>query len=442
LLFNELNIIEPIQKALVAQGYTEPTPIQMKAIPPLLEGLDLLGCAQTGTGKTAAFAIPILQSLALGQGVLKGKRQIKALIVAPTRELAIQIGDCFVAYGANISQRTLVIFGGVGQAPQTKELDRGIDVLVATPGRLIDLINQGYIDLGHVKHFVLDEADHMLDMGMIHDVKRIITYLPKDKQTMFFSATMPSEIASLADTILKSPVKIEITPAFAPIDIIDQELYFVDKENKTNLLIHLLKDINYDSVLVFSKTKHGADKIVKELDKRGFVSVAIHGNKSQTNRQQALSDFKERRIRILVATDIAARGLDIEELSHVINYNLPDVPETYIHRIGRTGRAGLGGKAISFCDFEEKSLLHDIQKLTGKTIPEVKEHPYPLVNTYIEPKEKQGSRSSSSRSRYPASGSSAKSAPSGGSRSGSNSYNQKNSTGRSSYSSKPIARSK
>ncbi len=440
MLFNELNIIGPIQKALIAQGYTEPTPIQMRAIPPLLEGSDLLGCAQTGTGKTAAFAIPILQSLSLGQGVQKGKRQIKALIVAPTRELAIQIGDCFVAYGANLSQRTLVIFGGVGQAPQTKELERGIDILVATPGRLIDLINQGFIDLGHVKHFVLDEADHMLDMGMIHDVKRIITYLPKDKQTMFFSATMPAEIANLADTILKSPIKIEITPAFAPIDIIDQEIYFVDKENKTNLLIYLLKDIDYDSVLVFSKTKHGADKIVKELDKKGFVSVAIHGNKSQTNRQQALSDFKERRIRILVATDIAARGLDIEELSHVINYNLPDVPETYIHRIGRTGRAGLGGKAISFCDFEEKSLLHDIQKLTGKTLPEVKDHPYPLVNTFIEPK--QDSRSSSSRSRYPASGGAAKTSPSGGTRNSNSPYNQKRSTGRGSYSSKPIARSK
>lgn len=386
LLFNELNIIAPIQKALLNQGYTEPTPIQIKAIPPLLEGSDLLGCAQTGTGKTAAFAIPILQSLALGQGVQKGKRQIRALIVAPTRELAIQIGDCFVAYGSNLSQRTLVIFGGVGQAPQTKELERGVDILVATPGRLIDLINQGFIDLAHVRHFVLDEADHMLDMGMIHDVKRIITLLPKERQTMFFSATMPKEIAALADTILKSPVKIEITPALAPIDIIKQELYYVDKENKLNLLVYLLKDLDYDSVLVFSKTKHGADKIVKELGKRGFVSVAIHGNKSQTSRQQALSDFKERKIRILVATDIAARGLDIEELSHVINYNLPDVPETYIHRIGRTGRAGLGGKAISFCDFEEKPLLNDIQKLTGKLLPEVKEHPYPLVNNFIVPK--------------------------------------------------------
>jgi len=378
LLFNELNIIGPIQQALIAQGYTEPTPIQMKAIPPLLEGLDLLGCAQTGTGKTAAFAVPILQSLSLGQGVQKGKRQIKALILAPTRELAIQIGDCFVAYGANLTQRTLVIFGGVGQAPQTKELDKGIDILVS----------------------------------------------------------------NLAGTILKNPVKIEITPAFAPIDIIDQEIYFVDKDNKTNLLVYLLKDLDYDSVLVFSKTKHGADKIVKELEKKGFDSVAIHGNKSQTNRQQALSDFKERKVRILIATDIAARGLDIEELSHVINYNLPDVPETYIHRIGRTGRAGLGGKAISFCDFEEKSLLHDIQKLTGKTLPEIKDHPYPLINNYIAPKETRVSHSPSSRSRYSASGSSARSTSPDGRKTDKSPYTHKTGTGRGAYNSKPASRSK
>lgn len=431
MLFKELNIIEPIQKALITQGYSEPTPIQMKAIPPLLDGQDLLGCAQTGTGKTAAFSIPILQSLSLGQGVLKGKKQIKALIVAPTRELAIQIGNCFDAYGEHLTQRTLVIFGGVGQAPQTKGLEKGIDILVATPGRLLDLINQGYIDLGHVKHFVLDEADQMLDMGMLQDVKRIITYLPKQRQNMFFSATMPSEIAKLADTILKSPVKIEITPAFSPIDIIEQEVYFVDKENKTNLLTYILKDRKYDSVIVFSRTKHGADKIVKELEKKGFASVAIHGNKSQTNRQMALNDFKERKIRILVATDIAARGLDIEELSHVINYNLPEVPETYIHRIGRTGRAGLGGKAISFCDFEEKPLLKDIQKLIGKTLPEIQNHPYPLVNTVIEPKAKPIPR-----------GASARPATSNGFRTGNSQYAPKKSTGSGSYKSKPITKNK
>jgi len=442
LLFNELNIIGPIQKALVTQGYTEPTPIQMKAIPPLLEGADLLGCAQTGTGKTAAFSIPILQSLSIEQGFSKGKRPIRALIVAPTRELAIQIKECFDAYGVNLSQRALVIFGGVGQSPQTKELEKGIDILVATPGRLLDLINQGFVDLGHVKHFVLDEADQMLDMGMLLDVKRIITHLPKERQTMFFSATMPAEIAKLADTILKNPVKIEITPKFSPIDVIEQEVYFVDKENKTNLLIYLLKKTKYDSVIVFSKTKHGADKIVKELDKSGLVSVAIHGNKSQTNRQLALNDFKERKIRILVATDIAARGLDIEELSHVINYNLPEVSETYIHRIGRTGRAGLGGKAISFCDFEEKLLLRDIQKLIGKTLPEVKEHPYPLVNTVIEPKAKPTGRVASAYPQKPNTSKTAKTAQSGGFRTGKSSYSPKRSTGSGSFNSKPISKNK
>lgn len=420
MLFSELNIISPIQKALITQGYSEPTPIQMQAIPPLIQGSDLLGCAQTGTGKTAAFSIPILQKLSEGQAPLKGKRQIKALIVAPTRELAIQIKDCFDAYGANLSQRSLVIFGGVGQAPQTRELERGVDILVATPGRLLDLINQGYIDLGHVKHFVLDEADRMLDMGMLHDVQRIITYLPKERQTMFFSATMPAEIAKLADTILKNPVKIEITPVFSPIDIIEQAVYFVDKDNKTNLLVELLKDRKYDSVLVFSRTKHGADKIVKELDKKGFESVAIHGNKSQTNRQQALNDFKDRKTRILVATDIAARGLDIEELSHVINYNLPEVPETYVHRIGRTGRAGLGGKAISFCDFEEKQLLKDIQKLIGKTLPVVEDHPYPLVNEFIMPKAPPVARVSRPQSSF--SGRGGKFSPSDGFKSGKRSY--------------------
>ncbi len=442
MLFSELNIINPIQKALVTQGYSEPTPIQMQAIPPLLEGADLLGCAQTGTGKTAAFSIPILQSLSMEQGFPKGKRKIRALIVAPTRELAIQIKECFDAYGVNLSQRALVIFGGVGQSPQTKELEKGIDILVATPGRLLDLINQGFVDLGQVKHFVLDEADQMLDMGMLLDVKRIITYLPKERQTMFFSATMPAEIAKLADTILNNPVKIEIKPAFSPIDVIEQEVYFVDKENKTNLLVDLLKKTKYDSVIVFSKTKHGADKIVKELDKKGLVAVAIHGNKSQTNRQMALSDFKERKIRILVATDIAARGLDIEELSHVINYNLPEVPETYIHRIGRTGRAGLGGKAISFCDFEEKQLLRDIQKLIGKTLPEVNEHPYPLVNTVIEPKPKPTGRAVSSHPQRPNTSKSAKPAPADGFRTGKSSYSPKRSTGSGSYNSRPSTKNK
>ncbi len=378
MLFKELNIIEPILKALIVQGYKEATPIQTQAIPALLEGADLLGCAQTGTGKTAAFSIPILQKLAESRTPQKGPRAIRALVVAPTRELALQISDCFNAYGANLNLRTAVIFGGVPQNPQTRQLQKGIDILVATPGRLLDLINQGFIDLSHVERFVLDEADQMLDMGMLQDVRRIIRLIPAERQTMFFSATMPQEIGALADTILRDPVKIVISPKRSPIDIIEQEVYFVDKKNKTNLLMDLLRKESYDSVLVFSRTKHGADRIVKDLNRKGFVSAAIHGNKSQSNRQLALSNFKERKTRILVATDIAARGLDIEELSHVVNYNLPEVPETYIHRIGRTGRAGLGGKAIAFCDAEEKPLLKDIQKLIKRTLPEVAEHPYTL----------------------------------------------------------------
>lgn len=397
MLFKDLNIINPIQKALTAQGYTQATPIQEKAIPNLLEGTDLLGCAQTGTGKTAAFAIPILQSIALEQKSPKDKRKIKALILAPTRELAVQINDCFHAYAMNLKLRTLAIYGGVSQVPQTKKLKYGIDILVATPGRLLDLINQGFVDLKHVKHFVLDEADLMLDMGMLQDVKRIITHLPEERQTMFFSATMPAEISKLADNILTKPIKIKITPEFSPIDIIDQKVYFVDKSNKTNLLIHLLKENEFDSVIVFTRTKHGADKVVKELNRQGLASVAIHGNKSQNQRQTALNDFKKRKVKILVATDIAARGLDIKELSHVINYNLPESPETYVHRIGRTGRAGLGGIAISFCCSEEKPLLRSIQKLINKKLPKVNDHPFPLTNTSENSKNKQNQRSNNSR---------------------------------------------
>ena len=409
MLFNELELLEPIQKALTRQGYKEATPIQSQAIPVLLEGSDLLGCAQTGTGKTAAFSIPILQNLSLERKAAKEKRPIKALIVAPTRELAIQIADSFRAYGRNLSKRTLVIYGGVGQKPQTVRLEKGIDILVATPGRLLDLIHQGYVDLGQVEHFVLDEADQMLDMGMLQDVKRIIKFLPDKRQTMFFSATMPDAIAKLADTILKDPVKIEIKPEYSPIDIIKQEVYFVDKGNKTNLLIHVLNKIEYDSVIVFSRTKHGADKIVRVLGKNGLEAVAIHGNKSQTRRQEALKNFKERKVRILVATDIAARGLDISELSHVVNFNLCEVAETYVHRIGRTGRAGLGGVAISFCDFEEKKLLKSIEKLIGKTLPVVKGHPFPLVNTTIEPKPKRGQRPQQKRNGNASKGKKAKS---------------------------------
>lgn len=397
MLFENLNIALPIQRALQTEGYKEATPIQAKAIPSLLEGRDLLGCAQTGTGKTAAFAIPILQGLASEQRNTKGNRPIKALILAPTRELAIQISESFKTYGSHLGLKTMVIFGGVSQNPQTSELARGVDILVATPGRLLDLIGQRFIKLANINYFVLDEADMMLDMGMIHDVRKIITYLPADRQTMFFSATMPAEISKLADSILSNPVKVEITPVSSTVDTIKQNVYFVNKSNKINLLIHLLKTETIESALVFSRTKHGADKIVKALEKVGLQSQAIHGNKSQNARQLALSNFKERKTRILIATDIAARGIDVSELSHVIIYDLPEVPETYVHRIGRTGRAGLGGIAISFCDNEEVHLLKDIQKLISKTIPVVEEHPYPMTESPVEAKREQSGSYSSSR---------------------------------------------
>jgi ATP-dependent RNA helicase RhlE len=381
LSFKELNLIEPIQKALKTEGYSEPTPIQEKAIPQLLKGKDLLGCAQTGTGKTAAFAIPILQGIHGEKQSNKGNRQIKALVVAPTRELAIQIAESFRSYGKNLGLKTLVIYGGVGQNPQTKELRQGVDILVATPGRLLDLINQGFVSLKNIKYFVLDEADMMLDMGMLKDVRKIIGFIPKVRQTMFFSATMPTEIGELAKSILNDPVRIDITPVSSTVEIIEQRVYSVDKVNKTNLLIHLLKDKEIDSALVFSRTKHGANKIAASLSKAGFTTEAIHGNKSQTARQLALSNFKKRKTRILVATDIAARGIDIDELSHVINYDLPEVPETY----------------VSFCDYGEKPLLRSIQKLTSRTIEEVEDHPFPLVDTTIKPKERSNRRPSASR---------------------------------------------
>lgn len=397
MLFENLNIALPIQRALQTEGYKEATPIQEKAIPSLLEGRDLLGCAQTGTGKTAAFAIPILQGLASEQRNTKGNRPIKALILAPTRELAIQISESFKTYGSHLGLKTMVIFGGVSQNPQTSELARGVDILVATPGRLLDLIGQRFIKLANINYFVLDEADMMLDMGMIHDVRKIITYLPAARQTMFFSATMPAEISRLADSILSNPVRVEITPVSSTVDTIKQNVYYVNKSNKINLLIHLLKNETIESALVFSRTKHGADKIVKSLEKVGLQSQAIHGNKSQNARQLALSNFKERKTRILIATDIAARGIDVSELSHVIIYDLPEVPETYVHRIGRTGRAGLGGIAIAFCDQEEVHLLKDIQKLISKTIPVVEEHPFPMTESPVEVKREQSGSYSSSR---------------------------------------------
>lgn len=388
--FEKLNLIPPIRKALKAEGYERPTEIQLQAIPPLLEGRDLVGCAQTGTGKTAAFAIPILQMLDLERRGPKSEetgdstkragrpqRLIKALVLTPTRELAIQIGESFSTYGRNLGLKNLVIYGGVGQKPQTDALQAGVDILVATPGRLLDLVNQKFINLHHVRFFVLDEADRMLDMGMVHDVKKTITHLPHIRQNMLFSATMPAEITKLVDSLLTDPVKVAVTPVSSTVDIIEQAVYFVDKKDKKQLLPYLLKDPAIVSALVFCRTKHGADKIIKDLAKAGVKGQAIHGNKSQTARQTALNNFKERKIRVLVATDIAARGIDIIELSHVINYDLPNIPETYVHRIGRTGRAGLGGTALSFCDAEERPYLKDIEKLIGKKLPVIEDHPYP-----------------------------------------------------------------
>lgn len=381
LLENTLNLIAPIHMALEAEGYTKLTPIQEMAIPKLLEGNDLLGVAQTGTGKTAAFAIPILQKLEVEKKETGDKRPVQSLIIAPTRELAIQIDDSFKKYAKNLNLRTLVVYGGVSQHPQTKKLRQGVDIIVATPGRLLDLVRQKHIDLKNVKHFVLDEADMMLDMGMIDDVKKIVKYLPKQRQTMLFSATMPKEIEMLTKTLLNNPVKVEVTPTSSTVDRIKQEVYFVDQGNKTNLLVHLLNNQAIESALIFSRTKRGADKLVNALKGQGFQAQAIHGNKTQRQRQTALKNFKERKTHILVATDIAARGIDISDLSHVINYNLPEVPETYVHRIGRTGRSGNDGIAISFCSHQEKSLLRGIQRLTGTTITEITDHPFPLTDT-------------------------------------------------------------
>src|SRR5882757_6570337 len=376
--FKKLELIEPILRALKSEGYTTPTPIQAQSIPVLLERKDLLGCAQTGTGKTAAFAIPILQLLHQDKTQERGPRQIKVLVLTPTRELAIQIDESFEAYGKFTGLTHTVIFGGVSQLNQTNILRRGVDILVATPGRLLDLISQGFIDLKYLKIFVLDEADRMLDMGFIHDVKRIITKLPVKRQTLFFSATMPPEIQKLAHVLLTDPAKVEVTPVSSTVDAIDQSLYYVDKTAKPLLLLHLLKDADIKTALVFTRTKHGADKVVKFLHKENISAAAIHGNKSQNARQNALLNFKNGDIRVLVATDIAARGIDIDELSHVFNFDLPEVPETYVHRIGRTGRAGNTGTAIAFCDLEERAELKDIIKVIGKSIPIVNHHPFEL----------------------------------------------------------------
>ena len=385
--FAQLGLCPPILKALAEEGYESPSPIQEKAIPPALDGRDVLGCAQTGTGKTCAFAAPILQRL---DGEKVSGRPIRALVLTPTRELALQIQESFAAYGRHLPLRSAVIFGGVGQAPQVEQLKKGVDILVATPGRLGDLYGQKLIDLSKLEIFVLDEADRMLDMGFIHDVRRILGWLPRQKQTLFFSATMPPEVRGLVDGLLVNPVKVAVNPVSSPVEIIDQKLYYVDRGNKTRLLAHLIRELDVKNALVFTRTKHGANKVAGDLAKAGITAAAIHGNKSQTARQQALADFKAGRVQALVATDIAARGLDIEELSHVFNYNLPDVPETYVHRIGRTGRAGHGGSAISFCDINEKEELKAIEKLIGKAVPVVENHPWPMEILEPAPKDKKG----------------------------------------------------
>ncbi len=428
--FTSLALSEPILRSLSEEGYTKPTPIQSQSIPVVLEGRDLLGAAQTGTGKTAAFAIPILQLLssetgnsglhstsgkngATGLQAHSNKRRksnklIRSLIVTPTRELAIQIEESFKNYGRHTGLTSAVVFGGVNQNSQVARLERGVDILIATPGRLLDLMNQGYISLDHIQIFVLDEADRMLDMGFIHDVRKLLAALPRKRQSLFFSATMPPEIVKLSQSILHNPVKVQIRPESPTVDAIQQSLFYVDKGNKKNLLVDVLKDEGITSALVFTRTKHGANKVVKILRGRNIEAEAIHGNKSQSARQQALGNFKDGMTRVLVATDIAARGIDVDELQYVINYELPNIPETYVHRIGRTGRAGLDGTAMSFCDAEEKAYLRDIEKLIGKNIPVVAGHDYPLVDHNPPAPEKQQRQQRSFRSN-------------GGSNSGSNS---------------------
>ena len=372
--FKELNIITPILQAIEHEGYEIPSPIQQQAIPMLLEGKDILGSAQTGTGKTLAFAVPILQGLYQQKTNASIKPRIQALILAPTRELAEQIKESFRNYGRNLNIKTEVIYGGVSQRNQEIALKKGVDVLIATPGRLMDLMNQGFIHLDHVKYLVLDEADRMLDMGFIRDVRKIVSFIPEQRQTALFSATVPKDILDLANSLLKDPIRVAVTPVETTLDVIKQSLYYVAKKDKTNLLIDLLVNPKLASVLVFTRTKHGANKLVKELLSYGVKTEAIHGNKSQNHRLKVLNEFKQRKLRVLVATDIAARGIDIDELSHVINYDLPETPETYIHRIGRTGRAGLSGEAISFCHKDELNLLKAIEKHIKQTIPVVKEH--------------------------------------------------------------------
>ncbi len=394
--FQSLKIIEPILKALKEEGYTKPTPIQEQSIPIVLQGTDLLGCAQTGTGKTAAFAVPILQLLHADKSYGR-KRKIRSLIVTPTRELAIQIHESFKAYGRHTGLTSTVIFGGVKQNPQTSVLHEGVDILIATPGRLLDLLNQEHLTLKHVEIFVLDEADRMLDMGFIHDVKKILTELPKKRQSLFFSATILPEIIKLAERILHNPTSVSATPVSLTVEIIKQYVYFVDKGNKNALLVDILQDKNIKTALVFTRTKYGADKVVRMLLKHKIKAEAIHGDKAQNARQRALANFKAQTTRVLVATDIAARGIDVDDLEYVINYEIPNIAETYVHRIGRTGRAGAKGTAYSFCDAGEKEFLRDIEKLISKKIPIIEEHPFPLIddNPVKAPKTQQEARNSS-----------------------------------------------
>jgi ATP-dependent RNA helicase RhlE len=375
LTFADLQLIEPIQRAVSAEKYTTPTPIQAQAIPHLLEGRDLLGCAQTGTGKTAAFALPILQRLVANRRQA-GPRAARVLVLTPTRELALQIAESFKTYGRHLGLSHTVIFGGVGQEPQVRAMSRGVDILIACPGRLLDLMNQGYVRLDRTEFFVLDEADRMLDMGFIHDVKKVIASLPEQRQTLLFSATMPGEIAGLADRILRNPVKVAVTPIAATADKIDQWVLFVEKNDKRALLAEVLKDPSIGRAIIFTRTKHGANKVAEVLERQRVSAEAIHGNKSQTARQRALENFRAGRTRVLVATDIAARGIDVDGITHVINFELPNVPESYVHRIGRTARAGAAGVAISFCDAEERAYLRDIERLIRKSVPVVHDHPF------------------------------------------------------------------
>ncbi len=429
--FKSLDLASPILKALSEEGYSRPTSIQSQAIPVVLKGTDLMGAAQTGTGKTAAFAIPILQLLSSEDSQDTGEhpgrnttlrekagnasfrnmkksgrrtqstsrnKKIRSLIVTPTRELAIQIEESFQSYGRYMGLSSAVVFGGVNQKSQVAKLQRGVDILIATPGRLLDLMNQGFISLADIQIFVLDEADRMLDMGFIHDVRKLLAALPRERQSLFFSATMPPEIIKLSKTILRNPVKMEITPESPTVEAIRQGLYYVDKGNKKNLLVDVLQDDGIASALVFTRTKHGANKVVKILNNSNIGAEAIHGNKSQSARQQALGNFKDGATRVLVATDIAARGIDVDELQYVINYEMPNIPETYVHRIGRTGRAGLNGTALSFCDASEKPYLRDIEKLIGKKVPVVEGHDFPLTDHNPPAPEKQQQRPRKSHS--------------------------------------------